>query len=57
MELTLPDGQVLPLPALPLSLDGERMPLRRGLPAPGEHHAEIMAELGWVPAGASLPVQ
>ena len=51
VEVTLPDGQALPLPALPLSLDGERMPLRRGLPAPGQHNAEIMAELGWTPAG------
>ena len=47
VEVTLPDGQVLPLPALPVSLDGERMPLRRDLPAPGQHNREIMEELGW----------
>jgi len=40
---------VLPLPALPLSLDGERLPLRHDLPAAGQHNGEIMAELGWTP--------
>jgi crotonobetainyl-CoA:carnitine CoA-transferase CaiB-like acyl-CoA transferase len=47
VPVTLPDGQVLPLPALPLSLDGERLPLRRDLPAAGQHNGEIMAEVGW----------
>jgi len=41
------DGQVLPLPALPLLLDGKRPPLHRDLPAAGQHNGEIMAELGW----------
>ena len=53
VPVTLPDGQVLPIPALPLSLDGERLPLRRDLPAPGQHNAEIMAELGWAPGAAT----
>ncbi len=53
VPLTLPDGQVLPLPALPLSLDGERLPLRRDLPAAGQHNAEIAAELGWTASRAS----
>ena len=47
VPVTLPDGQVLPLPGLPLSLDGERLPLRRNPPGAGEHNGEIMAELGW----------
>ena len=47
VPVTLPDGRVLPLPALPLSLDGERLPLRHDLPAAGQHNGEIMAELGW----------
>ena len=47
--MTPTDGQMLPLPALPL--DGKRPPLRRDLPAAGQHNSEIMgeimAELGW----------
>jgi crotonobetainyl-CoA:carnitine CoA-transferase CaiB-like acyl-CoA transferase len=43
--VTPTDGQMLPLPALPL--DGKRPPLRRDLPAAGQHNGEIMAELGW----------
>ncbi len=54
VPVTLPDGQVLPLPGLPLSLDGERLPLRRDLPAAGQHNAEIAAELGWT-AGRPSP--
>ena len=44
---TLPDGTETNLPALPLSLDGARLPRRRDLPKPGEHTAEIARELGW----------
>ena len=47
VPLTLPDGRTVKLPALPLALDGERLPLRRDLPAVGQHNAEIMAEVGW----------
>jgi len=47
VTLTLPDGRPIRLPALPLALDGERLPLRHDLPAVGQHNAEIMAELGW----------
>jgi crotonobetainyl-CoA:carnitine CoA-transferase CaiB-like acyl-CoA transferase len=47
VPLTLPDGRATKLPALPLSLDGERLPLRRDLPKAGEHGAEIAAELGY----------
>jgi len=47
VPVTLPDGRVTRLPALPLSLDGERLPLRRDLPAAGEHGAEIARELGY----------
>ena len=53
VPVTLPDGQVLPLPGLPLSLDGERLPLRRNPPGAGQHNDEIMAELGWQSGGAS----
>jgi crotonobetainyl-CoA:carnitine CoA-transferase CaiB-like acyl-CoA transferase len=47
VPLTLPDGRPIKLPALPLALDGERLPLRHDLPAVGQHNAEIMAEIGW----------
>ncbi len=47
VPLTLLDGRSIRLPALPLALDGERLPLRHDLPAVGQHNAEIMAELGW----------
>ena len=46
VPLTLPDGRSVKLPALPISLDGERPPLRYDLSAPGAHNAEIAAELG-----------
>jgi len=47
VPLTLPDGRQTKLPALPLSLDGERLERRRGLPRTGEHGAEIARELGY----------
>ena len=47
VPLTLPDGRPIRLPALPLSMDGERLTQRLDLPQPGEHNAAIMAELGW----------
>ncbi len=46
VPLTLPDGRSVKLPALPISLDGERPPLRHDLSAPGAHNAEIASELG-----------
>ena len=46
VPLTLPDGRIVKLPALPISLDGERPPLRHDLSAPGAHNAEIATELG-----------
>ncbi len=50
VPLTLPDGRRTKLPALPLSLDGERLGMRRDLPAVGEHGGEIAAELGYAAA-------
>ncbi len=46
VPLTLPDGRPVKLPALPVSLDGARPPLRHDLSPPGAHNAEIAAELG-----------
>ena len=45
LPLTMRDGRVAHLPGLPLALDGERLPLRRDVPALGQHTAEIMDEL------------
>jgi crotonobetainyl-CoA:carnitine CoA-transferase CaiB-like acyl-CoA transferase len=47
IAVTLPDGRETRLPALPLSLDGERLGRRRDLPQTGEHGAEIARELGY----------
>jgi crotonobetainyl-CoA:carnitine CoA-transferase CaiB-like acyl-CoA transferase len=47
IPVTLPDGRKTKLPALPLSLDGARLGLRRDLPKVGEHTEEIARELGW----------
>jgi crotonobetainyl-CoA:carnitine CoA-transferase CaiB-like acyl-CoA transferase len=47
LAMTLPDGTRTKLPALPLSLDGERLGLRRDPPKIGEHDGEIARELGY----------
>ena len=51
LPITLPDGRTLPLPNLPLAMDGARPALRHDLPTPGQHTAEVTAEwlseLGW----------
>jgi crotonobetainyl-CoA:carnitine CoA-transferase CaiB-like acyl-CoA transferase len=46
VPLTLPDGRPVKLPALPISLDGARPPLRHDLAPPGAHNEEIARELG-----------
>jgi crotonobetainyl-CoA:carnitine CoA-transferase CaiB-like acyl-CoA transferase len=50
LPVTLPDGRTTKLPALPLSLDGERLGLRRDLPRVGEHGAAILREMGYAEA-------
>ncbi len=45
VPVTLPNGVETRIPALPLSFDGARPVQRSGLPAVGQHTAEIMAEL------------
>ncbi|MCJ2087887.1 CoA transferase [Methylobacterium sp. E-005] len=49
VPVTLPDGRVMPVPALPLEFGGIRPGLRRDLPAAGQQGAEILAELGLGP--------
>ena len=46
VELTLPDGRTMAIPALPLEVDGQRFGKRLDLPRAGEHSAAIAAELG-----------
>jgi crotonobetainyl-CoA:carnitine CoA-transferase CaiB-like acyl-CoA transferase len=46
VEVTLPDGRVTPLPALPLEMDGRRLGRRLDVPRLGEHSAAIAAGLG-----------
>ena len=47
VPLTLEDGRTINLPALPLSMDGERLAQRHDLPSVGQHTDEILAEIGW----------
>jgi crotonobetainyl-CoA:carnitine CoA-transferase CaiB-like acyl-CoA transferase len=44
VPVALPNGVESKLPALPLAFDGARLPQRRGLPAVGEHNAEIVRD-------------
>ncbi len=46
-ELTLPGGEkTVSLPKLPLSVNGERLPLHRDLPESGAHTDEVLKEAG-----------
>ncbi|QPF75887.1 CoA transferase [Roseateles sp. DAIF2] len=45
--MALPDGREARVPMLPLSLDGERLPLRRPAPALGADGDSLLAELGY----------
>jgi crotonobetainyl-CoA:carnitine CoA-transferase CaiB-like acyl-CoA transferase len=45
IPITLPDGRTCHVPALPIAMDGARLPLRLDLPKPGEHDAEILGPL------------
>ena len=45
VPVTLPNGEVTKLPALPLAFDGQRPVQRSGLPGVGQHNAEILAGL------------
>lgn len=45
--LTLADGRTTRAPLLPLTLGGERLPLRLDPPALGEHTDRVLADLGY----------
>lgn len=49
VPVTLRDGRQVNVPGLPMQFGGQRLGLRRDVPKPGEHTAEVLRELG-VPA-------
>jgi len=49
-ETRLPGGKTIRIPALPLALDGARLPKRSDPPALGEGARELMASLGFTAA-------
>jgi crotonobetainyl-CoA:carnitine CoA-transferase CaiB-like acyl-CoA transferase len=49
VEVTLPQGGSTTLPALPIEMDGQRLPKRLDIPRVGEHSAAVARELGCEP--------
>jgi crotonobetainyl-CoA:carnitine CoA-transferase CaiB-like acyl-CoA transferase len=49
VDVTLPDGRTVAIPALPLEMDGQRLSKRLDVPRLGEHSAAIARELGCEP--------
>jgi crotonobetainyl-CoA:carnitine CoA-transferase CaiB-like acyl-CoA transferase len=49
VEVTLPQGRTVRLPALPLEMDGHRLGKRLDIPGIGEHSTAIAKELGCAP--------
>ena len=45
--LTLPDGRATTAPLLPLTLAGQRLPVRADPPRLGQHNDELLAALGY----------
>jgi crotonobetainyl-CoA:carnitine CoA-transferase CaiB-like acyl-CoA transferase len=46
VEVTLPDGRAMAVPALPLEMGGRRFGRRLDIPKVGEHSGEIATEIG-----------
>jgi crotonobetainyl-CoA:carnitine CoA-transferase CaiB-like acyl-CoA transferase len=46
VDLTLPGGRSVRLPALPVEMDGERFGVRRNLAAAGADSQEVLREIG-----------
>ena len=47
LDVTLEDGRAAKLPALPIELDGKRLPLARDIPQPGADTEALLAALGY----------
>ena len=47
LEMTLPDGKAVRLPAMPFEMDGHRFGARLDPPRSGEHSEQILGELGY----------
>ena len=48
-DIVLPDGRPAQTPLLPITLDGERLPVRASAPALGANTDEVMTSLGYAP--------
>ncbi|WP_176509232.1 MULTISPECIES: CaiB/BaiF CoA transferase family protein [Pseudomonas] len=46
-ELTLPDGEQVKVPMLPIEMNGQRFGARLNVPALGSHSREVLAQLGY----------
>ena len=57
IELTLEDGARMPIPALPVEMQGRRLGRRLDLPRVGQHSAEIAGELGYDAAAVESLVE
>ena len=47
LDITMPDGRHAMTPALPLSIDGQRLQKRLDPPTIGEHTGQVLAHLGY----------
>ena len=46
LDMTIPEGREIALPALPISMNGQRTALRQNPPRAGEHSVEVLRSLG-----------